>query len=231
MTNCKANLLIMKPTDFSIFLSNLPLFSKITSDHINNIKGLFCFQECKKGEVVFKEEQNSSKMFFVLHGQFKIFKTSPNGKEQILHIMKSGDILAEAAMFEGKAYPANCAAIQDGALLSIVRHDFVNLIKTEPQIALNLLAIQAKRLRTLTKQIENLSLNETSQKLKNYLLENSTNNIFNMTISMSELASLLGVTRENVSRTFSQLIKQGFIEEKSKKQFVINQLKLKALTT
>ena len=162
----------MKPTDFSTFLAELPLFSGIASDHITKIKDLFLYQECKKSEIIFKEGQESKKMFLVLHGQFKIFKTSAKGKEQILHIMKSGEILAEAAMFESKAYRATFAAIQDGALLSIERNDLVKLIKAEPQIALNLLALQARRLKALTKQIENLSLNETSQKLANYLLEN-----------------------------------------------------------
>ena len=211
----------MKTTDLTKFLSTLQIFSGISADHIASIKNLFNYQECKKNETIFKEGQSSSNMFFVIHGQFKIYKTSPKGKEQILHIMKSGDMLAEAAMFEGKNYPANCAAIEPGALLSIGRDDFIKLIKTEPQIALNLLAIQAKRLKVLTKQIENLSLHETSQKLENYLLENSVGGIFTMTISMSELANLLGVTRENLSRTFSQLVKDRVIEETSKKRYEI----------
>ena len=211
----------MKTTDLTSFLSNLQIFSEISADHIESIKDLFLYQECKKNEIIFKEGNSSKKMFFVIHGQFKIYKTSPKGKEQILHIMKSGDMLAEAAMFEGRDYPANCAAIESGALLSIARDDFIELIKAEPQIALNLLAIQAKRLKVLTKQIENLSLHETSQKLENYLLENSVGGIFTMTISMSELANLLGVTRENLSRTFSQLVKDRVIEETSKKRYEI----------
>lgn len=211
----------MKPTDLTIFLINHAMFSHISSDYIDSIKNLFHYHACKKNEIIFKEGQSSDKMFFVLRGQFKIYKTSPKGKEQILHIMKSSEMLAEAAMFEGKAYPANCAAIEEGALLAIARDDFVKIIKTEPQIALNLLALQAKRLKLLTKQIESLSLHETAEKLENYLMENSVGDIFNMTISMSELANLLGVTRENLSRTFSQFLKDGVIKEKAKKQYVI----------
>lgn len=144
----------------------------------------------------------------------------------ILHIMPKYSIIAEVPMFEGGVYPANGMAIKDSILFAMPRKKLISLVKHDPQIALNMLALQAKRLREFTDKIEQLSLKTIEQKFINFLLSNvkiehgmrivKINNI-------QELANYLGTARESLSRIINGLIKNKTIS-KVQGGFLVNHL-------
>lgn len=203
------------------FCQKIGLFQSLSLEQINHIAEITTLKHFKKNAVIFLEEQKAACFYVLYSGKVKVFKLSTSGKEQILHLLHPPEILAEVPMFQGENYPASCMAIEESVLLSISREQLIKLIKTEPQIALNLLALQAKRLREFTLQLESMAIQDTSQRLLNYLIsKKNKENIVKLDLSLTTLANLLGVSRENLSRTISKLVKEKIITY-SKKQIKI----------
>ena len=94
----------------------------------------------EKGQKVFSEGDDGSGFFVILDGYVKVFKVSPEGKEQIYHIFGPDESFGEVAVFTGHGFPAEAEAISRTTALFFSRTDFVRLLRDEPSLALNMLA-------------------------------------------------------------------------------------------
>lgn len=203
------------------FLSNVSLFKNLTDKQLTIILGKIQPRAFKKGKMLFFENEAVHNLYIIRTGQLKIYKESKNGKTHILHIFGPGEIVAEVPIFEGGHYPANCQATQDTEILLLSRESLLELIKNHPDLALNMLALMAKRIRGFTSTIENLTLKETADRLLTYLKTKSAEKngatAIELDITKSELAELLGTSRENLSRTMTQMDKDEIIKVNNKK--------------
>jgi CRP/FNR family transcriptional regulator len=149
-------------------------------------------------------------------GRVKIFKLSADGKEQILHIFGPGEPFGEVPVFAGKSFPANAEAIEKSSVFYFPRNGFVDLIKSTPSLAMNMLAVLSLRLHKFTALIEDLSLKEVPGRLAAYLAyvseQNEGSNDLTLEISKTQLASILGTIPETLSRILGKLVKEGIIE-------------------
>ena len=203
---------MIKTSEIFNFLSGLDLFKKLPEKQLCEIAKLFEIQRYRKNEIVFNEKQKAQNLYIVYSGMIKIYKLSSGGKEHILHTLSSGKIFAEVPMFEGETYPAYSATLANSVLLTLSRQHLLQLVTKEPQIALNMLALQAKRLRELTVQIEGLTLKDTLSRLAYYLLKQADQNgVISQKISITDRAKLLGITRENLSKLLSRLGQEQII--------------------
>jgi CRP/FNR family transcriptional regulator len=106
--------------------------------------------------------------------------------------------------------------MEEGRVFFFPRKSFVDLIKRNPSLALNMLAVLSKRLRRFAALIDDLSLKEVPGRLAAYLLylsdqKKGAKNL-ELTITKAQLASLLGTIPETLSRIFGKLSSQGLIE-------------------
>jgi len=152
----------------------------------------------------------------IISGKVKIFKVSWEGKEQTLHIFGPGEPFGEVPVFGGQQFPANAEALEKGRIFFFPREDFSGLIKKNPDLALNLLAVLSKRLRRFTSLIEDLSLKEVPGRLAAYLLSLSESREGAMDLelefSKGQLASILGTIPETLSRILGRMSNKGLIE-------------------
>jgi CRP/FNR family transcriptional regulator len=166
--------------------------------------------------MVFSDGEPGRGFYLVAEGRVKVYKISADGKEQILHLVGSGESIGAAAVFSGKSYPANAQAILKSRLLFFPRSRFVALLAENPELAMNLLAVFADRLREFTLQIESLSLKEIPGRLAAYLLDQSekqkTPNSVRLEVSRSQLADVLGAAPESLSRAFASMTRLGLID-------------------
>lgn len=197
-------------------IANSLLFRGLPQEAVGRIAQLAIEKHYRKGQVVFQEGDDGNGFYVIGHGLVKIFKMSMEGKEQILHILGPGEPFGEVPVFSGQRFPANAETLTESRLLFLPRPAFVTLITGNPSLALNMLAVLARRLRQFTTQIENLSLKEVPARLAAYLLylarEQGKENAVRLTISKGQLASLLGTVPETLSRVFSRMNSQDLIE-------------------
>lgn len=219
--------------DIHQFLSNIFLFESLSSDQIELIEASTSVKKVARGEHLFSEGQSATAFFIVVSGNVKIYKLSADGNEQILHIHKPNDLIAEAVIFDFNTYPAYCQAMEDSVLIRFSKSEFLKLLHHFPEISFKIMSAYSRRLRHLVAMIEELSLHDIKSRLANYLIKNSTveNNrtICPLTFSKKDLASILGTIPETLSRTLNYFKKEKIIVEEKSGIVILNIVKLKSM--
>ena len=115
-------------------LRRCPLFSGLKEEDLKKIRAIALPKHVAKKGILFSEGEAARGFYVVLTGKIKLFKISPEGKEQTLHIVSAPDAFAEASLFlEGK-YPAFAEALSDSQLLFFPGREFIELIERNPRL-------------------------------------------------------------------------------------------------
>jgi CRP/FNR family transcriptional regulator, dissimilatory nitrate respiration regulator len=216
------------------FLSNVTLFKGLPAEQIERLSRIVETHTYKRGELVFSEGDFANGLYILFLGRVKIFKLSSEGKEQILHIIEPGEPFGEVAVFLGAAFPAYAEALEESTAVFFSRRAFVDLIKDDPYLAMNMLAILSHRLKYFARLIEDLSLKEVPQRFAGYLLygsEETGRDYVHLNITKGQLASLLGTIPETLSRILGKMIQEGLINVEGRKITVLDKAALEAIVS
>lgn len=193
------------------------LFGGLPQEHITEIEKIAVDKHYNKGDIIFYDGDDGIGFYLVAAGSVSVYKLSPDGKEQIFHIVKEGETIGAVPVFSGKSFPANARALSKTQLLFFDRTKFIELISGKPDLTMNILALLSMRLREFTIQVENLSLKEIPGRLASYLLylsqEQGNKDLVKLNISKVQLANLLGTGPESLSRALGNMKTKKLIEE------------------
>lgn len=197
-------------------LAKIPLFQGLPEAQREKLAWIASSQALDRGALIFSDGDDASGFYVVLSGRIKIYKLAPDGKEQILHLFGPGEPFGEVPVFTGERFPAHAEAMEKSSILYFPRAAFIELVRQEPSLALNMLAVLSKRLRLFTHLIESLSLKEVPGRLAAYLLYLSDRSddpaALRLDIPKGQLASLLGTIPETLSRILGRMAGQGIVE-------------------
>jgi CRP-like cAMP-binding protein len=201
-------------------LAKVPIFSGLTEGELNFLAQRAVPRNYSTGQSVFGEGEACSGLYVVESGHVRIFKSSANGREQVLSIDGPGSSIAEVPVFDGGNYPASVTAIDEATLLFVSKQDFQALCLAHPQVALKVLRVVGSRLRRLVGIIEELSFTTVRHRLASFLLRlahkdgkrSSAGVEITLPASNQELASHIGTVRELVSRNLSRLQAEGILQ-------------------
>jgi CRP/FNR family transcriptional regulator len=210
-------------------LARASLFAALSAAELAFLAERSVARKFSSGEIVFSEGDPCAGMYVVEAGHVRIFKTSADGREQVLSIDGPGGSVAELPVFDGGSYPASVSAVEDSTLLFIAKQDFHALCVAHPQVALKVLRVIGARLRMLIGIIEELSFTTVRNRLAAFLVRMARHQGarveagFEITLPMSnqELASQIGTVRELVSRNLSRLQSEKLIQMDGRK-IVVN---------
>jgi CRP/FNR family transcriptional regulator len=193
------------------------LFEALSAQQIEQLASFTTTKTLQKDEHLFLEGDRASAFFFIVSGRVKIYRISSEGQEHILEIHGTGDLIAEAAIFDKETYPAFCQALDETVLLRIPKDDFIALVRKYPEIGIAVMHGYSKRLRFLLNKVEDLSMFDIKSRLAKYLINRLETEddqlICRIPVTKRELASLLDTIPETLSRTLTALKKEGVIKE------------------
>jgi len=218
----------------ALTLSKVAIFSGLSEIELSFLAQRAVPRHYTSGQIVFSEGEPCAGLYIVDSGHVRIFKSSANGREQVLNIDGPGSSVAELPVFDGGNYPASVAAVDEVTLLFVSKQDFQSLCLTHPQVALKVLRVVGARLRRLVGIIEKLSFTTVRHRLASFLLRAAQREgkrvaegvKVTLPASNQELASQIGTVRELVSRNLSRLQAQGLIHIEGRSVIIPN---LKAL--
>ncbi|WP_019501174.1 Crp/Fnr family transcriptional regulator [Pseudanabaena sp. PCC 6802] len=206
------------------WLQTTLMFRGLSLEQLGSVAQIAQLQRFQKGEIVFMQDSEATGFFIIKMGRVKIFKTAPNGKEQILRIFEPGENFAEVPALDGRRFPASASALEPTELILFPRRSFLDVLHQYPDIAINMLISLSQHLRHLTDLVEDLSFKDVPQRLASYLLKlsdsysgiqrdraNSGNNIVTLDLTKSQLAATLGTIPATLSRAFYRLTSEGLI--------------------
>ena len=195
-------------------LAGIALFKGLSEAQLRAVEGLAVRKKFDRGQVVFLEGSVASGFYVVASGVVKVYKTSFEGKEQILHIFGPGEPFGEVAVFEGGLFPAHAMAVEPSELIFLEKDALKRLMSQDMTLTMNMIAALCRRLRDFARLVENLTLKETPARLAAYLLhvgELKGADEFELDVSKGLLANFLGTTRETLSRALTRLADMGCV--------------------
>ena len=197
-------------------IGSIPLFKGLPRPLLEDLAMIVVVQMFKKRQNIFTDGDDGNGFYVVISGRVKIFKASLEGKEQILHIFGPGEPFGEVPVFAGLKFPASAESMEESRIFFFPRDAFIGLIKKNPDIAMNMLAVLSRRLIRFTQLIENLSLKEVPGRLASYLIyladEQKAVDHISLEISKGQLAGLLGTIPETLSRILAKMSSRNLIE-------------------
>ena len=190
------------------FLESINLFYNVKEDFLENASSFCKINNYPKGSMVILEEEYGDKLFIVKTGTVKITRVNDEGKEVILALLGAGDFFGEMAILDGNSRSANVLAQEKCELVTINKEDFLEMLKKNFQICMNLLEELAVRLRKSDQQIEALSLSDAEHRIGVSILNLAEDMgvIKNGEVTIESLpyqqdiANMAGTSRETVSR-------------------------------
>ncbi|HEY1578739.1 MAG TPA: Crp/Fnr family transcriptional regulator [Terracidiphilus sp.] len=215
-----ANVTTAPRMDLGQVLARVPLLSDLSPNELDLLAARTVRKQLVSGELLFTEGEPCKGLHIIARGKVRIFKTSMNGREQVLAVNGPGETVAELPVFDGGPYPASALAAEDAEIAFISRRDFNAYCLEHPEVALKVLAQVGSRLRRLVGIIEELSFTTIRQRLIAALLKLAQTEgkktergiEFQLPASHQELASQLGTVRELISRNLMRLQAEGLLD-------------------
>jgi CRP/FNR family transcriptional regulator len=204
-------------------LKEIPLFSNLDFKDLEELKNISQIIELKKNDVVFYEGDKSNFLYILTSGEAKIYKTDKKGNEIILHRFIAPTLLAERANLASIPYPANCAMITEGIVLKIDFQKFKDLMKKE-DICFKIMQSLLKKMTSLEETINNNMVLDIPTRIAKFIYENSDR--FE-NLKQHEIANLLNIKPETLSRKLKKLKELNIIENQNSKLKIKNKEKLK----
>jgi CRP/FNR family transcriptional regulator len=216
-------------------ITKLPLFSELNVADLKMITAISQVIRFKKSQTIFCEGDFYRGFYILLKGSVKVSKYSSEGKETVIHLIKPLDAFGDLPLFEGGNYPVNAETLNDSVLLFIPKKEFLNLLSKNSSLSLKMLAGFAKRMRFLTKKVEELTTKEITSRLAAFIVEEIKRSgkdkilepFVKLTVPKKNIASYLGTITETLSRTFKKLQDEKIIRVSGKTIFVTDYEKLK----
>jgi CRP-like cAMP-binding protein len=193
-------------------LSAMPFFAGLDAAALDRVAGGTRTRRFRRGEVIFHLGDPGDALFLIASGTVKIVLASENGDEAILATLQPGDVFGELALLDGAPRSATAVALEPTETVVLQRDRFRQLLATEPTIRDAVIANMAAEVRRLTTHVEDLHFLDVTGRMAKCLLrlaeEGRTDGAggirLRANLSQSELASMVGCTRQSANRVIGQ---------------------------
>jgi len=216
-------------------LRSCQLFTGLPLPDLENIAAVTVPKPLAKGDYLFHEGGLAHGFYIVQHGAINVHRVSAAGKEQVIHVFRTGESFAEAALATEKGYPADARALESTQVLLVQKAGFLALLKRQPELALRMLGSMSSHLRVLVGQLEDLTLKDVETRLANWLIKRCSNPQseqpvrIELTATKRVLAAELGTISETFSRTLAKFRAQKLIAVKGKSITILSPVRLNTL--
>ena len=194
-------------------LKHVALFSGLDDKARESIARLAVDRKVAAGQTVVRDGEPADGFYVVLDGKVKVYKLSPDGRQQILHVFGPGHAFAEAAMFAGETFPAFAETLAESRLAFFPRDRFVKGLSDNPPLAIGLVTSLSRLCHQLAGLVEQLALSDVAGRLARYLTDLARRkgvplkegSRLRLDLPKAELARHLGTAPETLSRALGRL--------------------------
>lgn len=222
----------------------VPIFSSLTKQEMVEVESIAVAKNYARGDMVYMEGDQGDRLYVVHRGLVKVFRLSPNGKEQVIRVLGPGDFMGELSLFSTSSLTDNAIALEESSLCLIEGGRLKELMQKYPLIAFKVIEELSKRLESAENLIRDINLHPVEQRLAEALLrmeqeqgpgageghgrrqgqnksQRRGQGEIVLLMTKGALASQLGMTQETLSRKLSSFQEQGLIEMQGFRKIVI----------
>lgn len=177
-----------------------------------------------RGDVLFREGDAGDQIYVVVDGKIKLGRTSPDGRENLLAVLGPGQMFGELSLFDPGPRSATASGITETTLLGLAHKDLLPWLTGRPEVARNLLAQLAQRLRRSNDTLADLVFSDVPGRVAKQLLDLSERFGVPSTeglrvvhdLTQEELAQLVGASRETVNKALADFVARNWIRLESR---------------
>ena len=196
------------------------IFAGLDDAALASLERIAVEKQFPKESVIVSQEDRGDALFVVTCGKVKVVLYGKSGREVILSVFKPGDFFGEMSLLDNQPRSANVIAVEASTLLVLERKAFAEHLQAHPRVALNVLAELSKRLRRADAIIGNLALLDVYGRVARFLRELAKSEgehsagevVIRARPTQQEIASMIGTSRETVSRALSEFQRRGYVE-------------------
>ena len=209
----------METENGAVYLKQVPLFADLADEDIRELMAVARRRIFRGGEVIFHRDDPGQVLYVIKEGKVKISLISPEGQEISLVVFGKGECFGEFAILDGLPRSADAIALERVECYTLQRSDFHNTIMKNPKIAIQVMEVLSRRLRTTDQMVENLIFLDVYGRVAKKLLELADshgskvdNGIrIEVRLTQQELASMVGASRESVNKVMGYFTDKDFI--------------------
>lgn len=205
------------------------VFCKAENGNLEEIEAAKVCALYKKGQTIFHEGAYPFGIYCINSGKIKLSHSGDDGREQIIRLVKTGDIVGYKALLSGERYTATAIALEDASVCFIPKDLFMSILQKDASLSFEMMRILSSELRKAELRITHLAQKPVRERLaetllfikETYGLEEDEQTL-NVRLSREEIANLVGTATESAIRLLSEFKKDGIIELQGKKIRLLN---------
>ncbi len=195
-------------------LAAIPYFSALDTTLLQLLAGYMKRQEYSAGQIVFLEGEEDVALYIVETGWVKAVKYSPDGREQILQFIGSGEVFNAIGVLIERVNPATIITLEATIVWSIEQQVILQIIDENPQVGRIIIQHLAKRVQQLVLMVEDFSLRTIESRLARYLTDYSENQLLKRPrwATQAEMANRIGTVPDVLNRVLRSFVRDQLIE-------------------
>jgi CRP-like cAMP-binding protein len=200
------------------------IFCDLNFDELQNVSDHKVTNIYKKGQTLFVQGNHPYGLYCISHGNIKLTKVGPDGKESIVRIVSGGDILGHRSLFTEDNYSATATAMEDTEVCFIDKKFILQVIKNEPSVALSIINKLSRDMGIAEKKLTSLHQKNVRERLAELLVSlKATHGIkdgdrykIELKLTREEMATMIGTANETLIRFMTEFKEAGIIEQDGK---------------
>lgn len=201
-------------------IRNVPLFASLESRFIHALAEQMEHTVYHKGELLVREGEKGEWFTVIREGSAKAFRTTGDGREQILYIFPTNDYFGARFLFTDEKVPYSVQALEETKVCMLSKSQFSLLLSEQSTIAMEIIEAMAKRMSRLESVLQSMGGRNADVRVASLLMDFKDTygsvrdgcHIISLPLSREGLANYLGLARETLSRKLSQFEDEGIIE-------------------
>ncbi len=200
-------------------LKSVPLFASLSMEVLHTIAVEMESRTYQKGETIIREGQKAVGFTVIREGSAKAFRTTADGREQILYIFPVNDYFGARFLFTEDTVPYTVQALEQTKVCILSKDHFTSLLAQHSKLALGIIQAMANRMSRLESAMQSMGGRNAEMRIASFLLEFKdsyglhTDQGLEITLPLSRegMANYLGLARETLSRKLAQMEEDGII--------------------
>lgn len=210
-------------------IHKVPILSSLNKEDMVKISDMISHHEFQKGETLFFEGNKTDSIIIIHEGSAKAYKTTSDGREQILYVFTEGDFFGEQNLFRNHYSSYSVEALQILKTCHLSKTQFQELLYHYPEIAVKIIDELGNRMSRLENVLQSMGVRNVDNRIGETLLEfaskygrkETAGTVIHLPLSREGIANYLGVARETLSRKLSQLESDGVIRSINNREILI----------
>jgi len=200
------------------------IFKKLNIAETESLSEMKACSHYKKGQYIFSENGNPLGLYCINHGKVKLAATGENGKEQILRLLKDGDVVGYRSLISRERYHCNAVALEDSSICFIPKQSFFSMLHDNSTVGFEVMKLLSDNLKKAEDQVVSMAQKNVRERMAEALLFfkasyglNEQDQSLNVSLSREEIADFVGTSTETAIRLLSEFNQDKLIELKGKK--------------